>query len=594
MPAPGLAVLAADLIVIDAPITVGQGDVVITLDEQRAEAAAFTLNADTGALTLTAGRWFRSDAVLTFQQAEIDLGDLSGVLVEARLENDRFLVEGGSLTLIDEDTLSGADLVFTACRCETPTWSLSARAVTVELDKVARFTGGWLQICQAPILPIPAGMVPLAERRSGVLFPTLNWNQDGFIVGLPVYLTLGRHVDLTVEPEYRQQRGVRGRGSVRYSLAPGQGGTLNLAAGFDQSPDEQRIRGAGSWQHLWTHGPLRTAIDANYQSDPAYLADFGETFLIRSAPWIESRAVVGWGPLRVESDLFQADAVALQQPVGVVLSGLQEIGPVAAFGATRLDLFATGDDPTRLRDPIPRSRTSAQLSAGHIFPMLRTDLVADVEAIVWPTGAEESWGWGQLRGEARVPMWGDLGGLRHLAEVGVVGQVGGATREDPTRYPDERLPTDPGVGPVMSSRWLRRGGVPLSFRAEAPWTADGWQPLGVGRAQLGGWSGRIQAERALQLAEFGWGEERRLARASLIRSEGVLQGGGRVQWTLPGRWSAVALGWRHLYDFEGQQTQSMGPTIGYHSPCDCLDLSVTAIWSADRPVPGIGFSARIR
>ena len=229
--------------------------------------------------------------MLTFARAEIQLGeDLSGVLLQARYTGERFIAEGDELVILDADTLQGGDLTVTVCRCEVPTWDVTARAVTVELDEVARFTGGWIRVCEQRVLPVPAGIVPLAERRSGLLPPRIGYGQDGVIAAQPVFLTLGESADLTAEPEWRQARGLRGRGTLRYALAPGgEGGQLDGALGYDQS--QSRWRGAASVQHGWGPGPVWSAVDARYQSDPDYLADYGEDFLSRAAPWMESRAL---------------------------------------------------------------------------------------------------------------------------------------------------------------------------------------------------------------------------------------------------------------------------------------------------------------
>ena len=43
-----------------------------------------------------------------------------------------------------------------------------------------------------------------------------------------------------------------------------------------------------------------------------------------------------------------------------------------------------------------------------------------------------------------------------------------------------------------------------------------------------------------------------------------------------------------------EQALSFGPTLGYRSPCDCLDIQAAASWSVDRDLPDVGLQLRIR
>ena len=579
------AIVSADHISIEAPIAAGEGNVRIDLDGQHAEAAAFTLDLDTGDLTLTDGRWIRDDGTLSFQHAALDLGDLSGVLVEARFDGERFIASGDTLTLVDEDTLRGADLTVTVCGCAVPTWDVTARRVTVELDEVARFTGGWIRVCERPIVPVPLGMVPLAERRTGFLVPDLGYNQDGVIAAAPVFFVLGDSADLTVAPEWRQARGLRGIAEGRYALLPGQGGTASVALGPDAQTET--LRWAGSWQHGWQPGILRTAVDARLQSDDAYLADYGATFLSRATPFMESRALVAAGPVRLDTDLFQTGAETTQRLVGAAAVGTVPVGPLAVTPHLQMDVFATGADPWDVSAPTPRVRSGARLDAGLQRSALRLQLRGDTEGVSW-AGASP-WAWGQLEGQARVPLWGDVGPWRHLAEVGVTTLLGGSTGAAEVRSPDEVLPVPWGVGPVVTSRWLAAGGVPISATARVPWTPDGWLPLGTLRAQAGQWSSRVQLESVLQHAELGWGGEGVQLSAAASRGDDILQAGGRAAV----RWRSVTVGWRHLQDIEGARMLSTGPELRYVSPCDCLDVTARAAWSVDRAAPDVSLQVRV-
>lgn len=586
MPLPAPAVVSADHIEIAAPIAEGSGSVSIELDAARAEAATFWLDMETGALVLTDGRWSRGDGELTFSRAELDLGDMSGVLVEARFTGAQFIAEGATLRVIDGDTLRGESLTVTICDCAVPTWDVTARRVQVELDDVARFTGGWIRVCERPVLPVPAGIVPLADRRSGLLLPGLAYNQDGVNASQPVFLTLGPSADLTLTPEWRQARGVRGLAEGRYALLPGQGGALSAAVGHDTSLDA--LRWAGSWRHGWQPGAVRTAVDARMQSDAAYLTDYGASFLTRATPFMESRALVAAGPVRLGTDLFQHDAPTQQQVTGLAAVGTVPVGPLAVTPRAQVDIFGTGTDPWSVTDLTPRVRSGARVDWGHQWSALRLGFRGTADGYLW--AGEAPWGTATATLDARVPLWGDLGRWRHLADVGVVSMVGGVTDAAEIRAPDEALPVSWGVGPAATSRWVTAGGVPLSASLMAPWTDEGWLPLGLLRAQSGPWGGRLQLEPQLQHGEFSWSNAGNSLSAAVSRGEDILQVGGGAA----ARWKTVTVGWRHLHDLVDAEMLSTGPELRYVSPCDCLDVSARASWSVDRLAPDISIQVELQ
>jgi hypothetical protein len=131
--------------------------------------------------------------------------------------------------------------------------------------------------------------------------------------------------------------------------------------------------------------------------------------------------------------------------------------------------------------------------------------------------------------------------------------------------------------------------VPISASATVPWTDSGWDPLGTLRAQAGAWSGRLQVQSDLQHLEAAWRGGGSSASTVLSRGTGILQLGGQGGL----RWRALTVGWRHLHDLVDAEVLSTGPTLRYVSPCDCLDITARAAWSADRLVPDLGLQVSI-
>lgn len=586
--APAPAVISADLIVAEDGIATGTGSVSIQLGDQRADGQRFVLDVEAGSLLLEEGTWHRAEGAVSFARAEIDLGDLSGVLLSARYTGESFTASGGMLSFVGEH-LSGEEVTVSVCGCpegSPQTWDVTARTVSVELDEVARFSGGWIRVCERRLLPVPLGFVVLAPRRTGLLPPAIGYGVDGLQIAAPLFVEAGSHADLTLTPEWRQERGVRGLAEGRLSLAEGEGLLLRGALGDDRKAGGWR--GAGDLESTWTPGPLRTGIDAQRWSDLDYQSDYGGDFLTRAAPWTESVGVVGLPWIRAESDTFQAAEVTAQRPVAGVISASGGRGAVSTWGQGRLDVFAQGDDPAALSQASLRSAAAGRLSASRRWDVLQLIGAATGQGVAW--SEEAPWVLGQAEVSALVPMWGDLGSLRHLAAAGLAASVAGWSAEAEPRAPDEVLPDALAVGPRITSRWVAAGGVPISAVAGLPWTPDGLRPEVSARLQRGAWTGRIQLEEGLQVASAGWSDAPGRLMVSALRADDITQGSLSTAWWIPG--VPVAVGWRHLADLT--ETLSAGPTLRYRSPCDCLDVSASAAWTADRSLPDLGLQVQVR
>ena len=586
--APTPAVISADLILAEDGLATGTGSVSIQLGDQRAEGQRFVLDVASGTLLLEEGTWHRAEGTVSFSRAEIDLGDLSGVLLNARYTGESFSASGRSLSFVGEH-FSGEAVTVSVCGCPEgapQTWDVTARTVSVKLDEIARFSGGWIRVCERRLLPVPIGAVVLAPRRTGLLPPAIGYGVDGLQLTTPIFIAAGTHADLTVSPAWRQERGVRGLAEGRLSLTDAEEVVLRGALGDDLK--EGRWRGAGDLEGTWTPGPVRVGVDAQRWSDLDYQSDYGGDFLTRAAPWTESLGVLGLPWVRLESDTFQSAESTTQRPLAGVLSASGGRGAVSTWGQGRLDVFAEGSDPAALSETALRSAAVGTISASHRWNALQLTGTARGQGVAW--SAAEPWALGQAGVTAMVPMWGDIGGLRHLAAAGLTASVSGWTAAASPRAPDESLPDAIAVGPRITSRWIAARGVPISAVAGLPWTPDGLRPEAAVRLQHGAWSGRLQLEDGLQVASAAWSDAPGRLTFSAVRTEDVGLGNLSTTWWIPG--VPIAVGWRHLADLS--QTLSAGPLLRYRSPCDCLDVSASAAWAADRSLPDLGLQVQVR
>lgn len=189
-----------------------------------------------------------------------------------------------------------------------------------------------------------------------------------------------------------------------------------------------------------------------------------------------------------------------------------------------------------------------------------------------------------------VPMWGDVGSLRHLAALGLGGAVSAWSDGASPVVPDEVLPDAYAVGPRLTSRWISPRGVPISAVAAVPLTPDGLKPTVSARLQHSGWTGRVQVDEDLLVGSLGWSDAPGRLSLGAVHTDALTQGSLSTSWWIPG--VPISLGWRHLASLE--ETLSAGPTLGYRSPCDCLDVQASASWSVDRTLPDLGMQVRIR
>jgi hypothetical protein len=155
----------------------------------------------------------------------------------------------------DDGNLDAQDVWFTNCSCGEqciPLLSVSAWRSHIVPEDRASFVLPMLRLFDVPVLPLPWISFPLTNRATGLLFPVLGFNGPGGIsLGVPVFITLGDSVDLTLEPLYYfgtvnadaggtgpQSAGVKGFGDdveLRWRPAQDALGSLHVLHVYDWS-----------------------------------------------------------------------------------------------------------------------------------------------------------------------------------------------------------------------------------------------------------------------------------------------------------------------------------------------------------------------
>jgi hypothetical protein len=564
------------------------------LGADRLTADRLRLDREAGRLELWEGSWTRDGQTVRFARAELALEGGAGEAEEIDLQAGRVRLSAASLRWTEEGRLDARAVRLSTCDCERPPWEVQAREVSLD-ERAAAWRGGLLRLCGLPVLPLPFGRLPLAERSSGLLPPELGFDRDGLRVGLPVYLVAGPGADLTLTPELRTGRGARLRSEGRWAVPGGQG-LARLDGGWDTVLGQ--ARGGGSLKSGFADGPWRLAGEGSVLSDRSYLSDMGESYESRGLPWAESRLVAGWRGLRLEHDGFQAlgspsdgEADQVQHLLGLAArSPLLGLAPgLALDGGARVDLVGEGPAAWQI-EPQTHLRVEADLNlSGGLSPgPLRIEPRARLMARTWTVDPPSLLA--QAGVDAWLPTWAKLGRGLLVGEWGL--RFAAAAEEGELVAPlgEEAEWTPWALGPAARGRLVLPGGVPLFAGGELLLEDEGLSPRLWAQARLARWGLHAQAERELADLGLRFEDESLTGAVGLVWTEGLLQSRSELRL----RRAAWELGYRSHLDLEGAQALSHGPVLGWRSPCQCLDLASSLVWSADRQLPTASFGLELR
>lgn len=579
------------------PVIHGGGGVVARLGPDRLEAERFSLDRESGRLELWEGTWTRDGRVVRFARAELALDGSEGLADEVQVDAGRLRLSAGALRWTEEGDLDARSVRLSTCDCEAPPWEVQAREVSVD-ERAAAWRGGVLRLCGLPVLPVPPGRLSLADRSSGLLPPEVGFDRDGLRIGLPVYLVAGEGADLTLTPELRTGRGARLRSEGRWAV-PGGTGQARLDGGWDTVEDQ--ARGAGSLRSGFADGPWRLAAEGSVVSDREYIADMGESYESRGLPWAESRLVVGRGGLRAEHDSFQALGEAedqLQHLLGLVARSplVTPLPGLSLDGGARVDLVGQGPSAWSL-DAAPHTRGQIDLHlAGGVAPgPLRVEPRAELVVRSWDLAASSA------RAEARLdtwlPTWARLGQGRLVGEWGLRATAAAGQGEPGSPFEEEALIAGDGlveppwsIGPAAQGRLVLPASVPLFAGGELRMAGDGLRPRLWAQAALERWQLSVLSERELTDLGLRFDDQGLLAAFGLVAAEGLVQSRSELRL----RHRSVEAGYRTLVDVAAGSMLSHGPSLGWRSACDCLELASRLTWSADRTWPAASIQVEVR
>jgi hypothetical protein len=474
------------------------------------------------------------------------------------------LIENGPVEV------KGEDVWWTPCSCEQPPWAVSADSVEGVLGDHLVLRRARLRVCDVPVLPVPWMRIPMDPRAPRVLFPEGGIINGSPWVALPLFVPVGSSGDLKLAPELWRDRGVRQRTELS-----GRRGTFVGIVGQEEANGS--ARGMMDMDAAHDDGGLRVGVDAQWVSDDAYLNDFGANYFLRSTPWTEQRAVAGVGPARLES--ARTDTNSLQRPVsGVVAISGHNLGPLAVSAVTRIDAV---DDPQQgERGHLQRGFAEFGAAMGRDFGIVEADSDIRARAVQWSDS--RPWSETVLTSSVHLPLWGDVGSLRHLASIGAEFSTAYNDGLSGQRLPWEQPAPEWAAGPVLRSQWLSERGIPVRGEGRALMTPEGIQPTGDVHIQDGPWAVVLQGSPEVQGGRAGFDDGSFSLGVGAGRTEEVFQMGAHGSVQVGAGWHP---GWSGLVDVPTSTLVRHGPELFYSSPCGCLDLRLQAEWAPDRAVP---------
>jgi LPS-assembly protein len=121
-----------------------------------------------------------------------------------------------------------------------------------------------------PVFLLPVAYLPLSERRTGFLFPQVNYSgRDGFVLSESLFITLGQSADTTLSLDWFEERGFRQR--LEFRAAPSRRSRVEARFSYlKDEKDEFEHRASGeldAWVRGASGGSLRAALRVYSDSD---------------------------------------------------------------------------------------------------------------------------------------------------------------------------------------------------------------------------------------------------------------------------------------------------------------------------------------
>ncbi|MFP5491094.1 MAG: LPS-assembly protein LptD [Bacteriovoracia bacterium] len=166
-------------------------------------------------------RFITQDLTLYGSQLEYHAASGYAQVKNARIVHPQFNVVSRELYRRPGGLIEARDAEFTTCRDCTESWSVYGRKILIYLKERAEIYHGLAKIKGVSVLYLPYMVVPLSQRKSGLLFPRIS-SQNGVGLSLeqPVFWAIDEDKDATITPTFWAKRGYGTDLEYRQRFAP--------------------------------------------------------------------------------------------------------------------------------------------------------------------------------------------------------------------------------------------------------------------------------------------------------------------------------------------------------------------------------------
>jgi len=253
-----------------------------------------------------------ADAVITAEEAKLDLDSKTGVLSKAVIffRKDNFWIAGGEIEKVGEGHYFTRKAAFTTCDTEPgfspaafpgsiieggtqdfserSAWCFKADDVDMRVGKDLAARNATYRIKGLPVLYTPYLTAPLkADRQTGFLTPGIgNSSTKGFEFAPAFFWVIDDHMDATLHLDYLSKRGA-GIGVEYRHLTPEWLNTWYLTFIRDREFDANFFSATGGARY--NLGPVKIFADVNYVNDFQYYQEYGYPALskLKSLPGLQ-------------------------------------------------------------------------------------------------------------------------------------------------------------------------------------------------------------------------------------------------------------------------------------------------------------------
>ncbi len=284
----------------DGSVVVDQGALHLTADHLTIQALPGVMIA-TGHVRLTDPK-----ADLATERLELNVNTEAGVVTHGQvyIKASNTTVDGRLIQRFSEDHYRVKEGRFTNCDAtdgETPAWRFQFKDLDLKAGDSVAFTGSWLNVADVPVVPIPTMTYPLSPRHSGLLIPTVGYdNRFGAHLQQGYYWAINPSHDLTVSPSYYSKLGYGSDFEYRYVLDQKSRGQWfvsalqqtelpDVAGVSPTGQDAKQSRAFISGTHTQQFTPdLLLRVQAFLVTDPSYLQQLSNSGAQRALPSGES------------------------------------------------------------------------------------------------------------------------------------------------------------------------------------------------------------------------------------------------------------------------------------------------------------------